>query len=221
MFDARPVWPLALFAVFTAAGECQPQVARAGAKTVVMMRMRDGVRLATELYFPAFASPPFDVVFVRTPYGKRRERSYADYFTGHGYAVAIQDVRGRFDSEGTWDIFVNERADGYDAVEWLAAQDWSTGNIGMIGSSYPGWAALWAAVEKPPHLKTVIITFTGGEPSRHHIYQNGIFYLNGLDEIHVLEGMRGGGRISNRPWHSRVDHGLPVAELDFRTYGRK
>ncbi len=214
----RLVWPAVLAALLCAAAGGRPQSVT---KQVSMMPMRDGVRLATDIYFPALGAAPYDVILARTPYGRHKEDGYARFFTGYGYVVVVQDVRGRFDSEGDWDIFVNERQDGYDTVEWLAAQQWSSGNVGMIGASYLGWAALWAAVAKPPHLRTVIANMTGGEPSRHHVYQNGMFHLGNLDGIHILEGMRGGGKISNRPWHERVDHALPVSNLDFQAYGRK
>src|SRR5690242_18886923 len=96
----------------------------------VMVPMRDGVRLATDLYFPAVdggqAPGAFPVILERTPYDKRGLGSVATakFFARHGYVCALQDVRGRFNSEGEWYAFAKEGPDGYDAVEWLGTQPW-------------------------------------------------------------------------------------------------
>jgi putative CocE/NonD family hydrolase len=90
--------------------------------------MRDGIRLATDLYFPAMAgrpvTGPFPVILERTPYNKASATNVRNglYFARRGYICAIQDVRGRFESEGEWYPFAKEAPDGYDTVEWLAAQ---------------------------------------------------------------------------------------------------
>ena len=75
-----------------------------------------------------------------------------------GYAIAIQDVRGRFNSEGEWLPFANERGDGYDAVEWAASQPWCDGGAGIYGGSYVGITALHAAASQPPHLKAAMVS---------------------------------------------------------------
>src|ERR1700733_8802662 len=93
----------------------------------VMVPMRDGVRLATDVYHPA-EEGQYPVLVHRTPYGKSTAINVAHRFFNpldavvRGYALAIQDVRGRFNSEGEWLPFTNERGDGYDAVEWAAGQ---------------------------------------------------------------------------------------------------
>jgi predicted acyl esterase len=124
-------------------------------RTGVEMRTRDGVVLSTDLYLPAGArkSP---VILIRTPYSKDLEVWSARFFARRGYAVAVQDVRGRGRSGGKWEPYVHEATDGYDAIEWLARQPWSTGKIGMIGASYLGWAQWWAASLRPPHLAAMI-----------------------------------------------------------------
>ena len=86
------------------------------------------------------------------------------YYARRGYAVAVQDCRGRFGSEGVWEPFLNEPKDGYDAIEWLAAQPWSNGKVGMIGGSYVGWVQWWAASQHPPHLVTIIPNVSPPDP---------------------------------------------------------
>ena len=132
----------------------------------VMVPMRDNVRLATDMYRPArngdLLPGPFPTILLRTPYDKTAERyvePIADFFVPRGYAVALQDVRGRHHSEGTGHYFhtANEYQgrDGYDTVEWLAAQPWSNGRVGMVGSSYPGLVQTHAALYRPPHLTAI------------------------------------------------------------------
>ena len=118
----------------------------------VMVPMRDGVRLATTVYLPS-GDGPWPVVLSRTPYS--RERSGAgrsERFVENGLAFAIQDQRGRFGSEGEYTPHENEIEDGYDSVEWAAAQPWSTGKVGMTGASALGIAAnLPNLQQRAPH----------------------------------------------------------------------
>ena len=106
--------------------------------------MRDGVKLSTDLYQPD-APGPFPVILIRTPYCNNVAAGVEDavYFAQRGYAVAIQDVRGRFDSEGDWAPFVHEAQDGYDAQEWCGTQPWSPGRSARAGRptsrSPSGW----------------------------------------------------------------------------------
>ena len=129
----------------------------------VMVPMRDGVRLATDLYFPGSgggrASGRFPVILERTPYNKASPRNVlrAKYFARRGYVCAYQDVRGRFASEGQWYAFAKEAPDGYDTVEWLGVQPFSSGNIGTMGDSYAGSDQCALATLNPPHLSTMIV----------------------------------------------------------------
>lgn len=128
----------------------------------VMIPMRDGVRLATDLYFPAEGDRPadgrFPVILERTPYDKHRLGlvATAKFFARHGYVCALQDVRGRFASEGEWYAFANEGPDGYDTVEWLGTRAWSTGKVGTIGGSYAGSDQHALANLRPPHLAAMV-----------------------------------------------------------------
>ncbi len=123
----------------------------------VRVPMRDGVTLSTDLYLPA-GDGPFAAVLSRTPYDNTlpwlvaKGRTLADA----GYAVAIQDVRGRFDSDGSYEPFRDEGPDGFDTIEWLAAQPWCSGRIGMTGRSYSGWTQWTAAVEGSDHLAAIV-----------------------------------------------------------------
>lgn len=148
----------------------------------VMVAMRDGVKLATDIFRPDDGSA-HPVLILRTPYDKSNARSsMAAVFNPvvgaeRGYVVVLQDVRGRFLSEGRWVPFVNDRADGYDTVEWAAAQPWSNGSVGIYGASYMGVTALQAAAANPPHLKAAFSYLTGGN------YHNGWAYSGGAFEL--------------------------------------
>ena len=110
----------------------------------VMVGMRDGVKLATDVYFPALdgraVGTAWPVILERTPYNKLRNDlvGVGRFFARHGYITVIQDVRGRFGSGGEWYPFALEGEDGVDTVEWIAAQPWCDGKVGTIGLSYSG-----------------------------------------------------------------------------------
>ena len=193
-----------------------------------MVAMRDGVKLATDLYLPQGAeTEKFPVILIRTPYKKEMGEMDANFYGRRGYAVAIQDCRGRFASEGRWVPFFNEARDGYDAVEWLAAQPWSTGKVGMVGGSYVGWVQLWAAVEKPPHLVTIIPNVAPPDPFYNIPYEYGSFFIFGsIWWAEILESNATGdlsgkamGRIGERRYEKILKR-LPVVELDKEIFGR-
>jgi putative CocE/NonD family hydrolase len=124
--------------------------------------MRDGVKLATDIYFPASGAGRlpgrFPVVLERTPYDKILDDrpGSARHFARHGYVAVVQDCRGRFKSEGVHVQYKNEPYDGYDTIEWIAAQRWCNGRVGTTGLSYG--AAIQGATGglHPPHLKSMI-----------------------------------------------------------------
>lgn len=124
----------------------------------VMVSMRDGVRLATDIYRPDKPGR-FPVLLQRLPYGKQiLDRVFLDptQTAQRDYVVVVQDSRGRFDSEGEWYPFHCEVNDGYDAVEWAAVQPWSNGKVGMFSGSYIGATQWLAAIAQPPHLVTMV-----------------------------------------------------------------
>ena len=133
--------------------------------TELMVPMRDGVRLATDVYLPDGDADPGPAILVRLPYDKNGEYTFmpevAAYFMRHGYRVVVQDVRGKFRSEGETLLFVNEAEDGYDTLEWITRQQWSNGVVGMWGDSYYGYTQ-WAAVSSGhPALRAFVPRVTG------------------------------------------------------------
>ncbi|MEM9388870.1 MAG: CocE/NonD family hydrolase, partial [Bacteroidota bacterium] len=109
--------------------------------TEVAVEMKDGIILKADLYAPNnLAKAP--VILIRTPYQKEGMQLIAEYFTLKGYYVVVQDVRGKYSSEGRFVPFLRERADGEATLAWLAKQPWNNGSIGLWGSSYLGYSAL-------------------------------------------------------------------------------
>lgn len=126
----------------------------------VMIGVRDGVRLAADIYRPGRDGKPaegrFPTLLIRTPYDKTGAAGEGKYYAGRGYIVVANDTRGRYASEGTWHGLRNDPSDGYDVVEWIAAQAWSDGKVGTFGTSYPGGTQHALAEMRPPHLTTMV-----------------------------------------------------------------
>ncbi|MBL5873033.1 CocE/NonD family hydrolase [Bacillus sporothermodurans] len=130
------------------------------------VEMRDGVRLATEVWLPKNlkTGTRIPTILIRTPYGRMSYGLNKLRFVQRGFAVISQDVRGREDSEGEWLPMYHEMNDGDDTLNWIASQSWSDGNVGMIGSSYSGFVQWAAAASGNPHLKAIISIVTAGTP---------------------------------------------------------
>jgi uncharacterized protein len=143
----------------------------------VEAKMRDGVILRADVYRPK-ADGQFPVLLERTPYDKYNNWGsipFANQAVARGYVVIVQDVRGRYSSEGDWYPFLHESDDGYDSVEWAAALPYSNGKVGMFGESYVGATQWLAAIAHPPHLGGIHPVVT---PSNYHdgwVYQSGAF----------------------------------------------
>jgi putative CocE/NonD family hydrolase len=146
------------------------------------VEMRDGVELATDVYRPADEEACPTIVH-RNPYDKSNAGSVAGLVLNpldavqEGFAVVVQDPRGRFKSDGEWEPFVNEADDGYDTVEWAADQPWSNGRVGMYGASYHGVTVLQAMIADPPSLEAALAYLTGAN------YHNGWTYTGGAFEL--------------------------------------
>ena len=139
--------------------------------------MSDGVRLSTDIVLPA-EHGRWPVIMIRTPYSRVNDRilGWAEMLADFGYAVVTQDVRGRGDSAGVWEPWIDEFGDGFDSVEWVAQQNWSDGQVGMLGGSYEAWVQWAAATRRPPHLKAMVTSGSPGKWFRDWPYRFGAFY---------------------------------------------
>jgi hypothetical protein len=156
-------------------------------KKSVFVPMRDGVRLSTDLYFPEGVEGPLAVVLIRTPYNKkafRKDDSEAHFFAGQGFVVAVQDKRGRYESEGLYTVSGGDGPDGYDTVDWVAKQSWSNGKVGTYGCSYLGDVQIFQAPERHPNLAAMIpqasgssIGSAGGRYRYFAVFNGGTFEL--------------------------------------------
>ena len=140
------------------------------------MKTRDGVTLRADIYRPN-SPDKFPVILIRTPYDKSVGGTVAPAYTivPRGYILIIQDVRGRYASEGEWYPFRHEQNDGYDAVEWAAALPYADGKVGMMGASYVGATQMLAAIAQPPHLTAIAPNMTASNYHDGWTYQSGAF----------------------------------------------
>ncbi|MCC6262431.1 MAG: CocE/NonD family hydrolase [Bryobacterales bacterium] len=143
-------------------------------RETVRVAMRDGVRLTTDLYLPG-SKGPWPVILVRTPYSRGEGKIVSEFFCRYGYAVAVQDTRGRFDSEGEFYPFRAERQDGEDFARWARRQPWCDGKLGGFGQSYLGYTQ-WAAASGHSMLDSIAPTFIASD-IYHGIYKGGAFGL--------------------------------------------
>lgn len=197
----------------------------------VAVPMRDGVKLYADVYRPR-REGRFPTLITRTPYGVQRDGMHEAVirFAQHGYAVVVQDTRGRYESEGAWDPFRNEANDGFDTVEWAAGQAWSNGKVGMHGGSYLGHVQWQAATMAPPHLTTIFPVLASTS-----IYHN-TFFHGGAFKLALAFGW-GAVRMPNRImnpqyWHTesyapqelkydQIVWTLPLTELDLASSGQR
>jgi hypothetical protein len=140
------------------------------------VKMRDGVTLYADIYRPK-SSGTFPVILMRTPYDKSVSWAVSPVFrmVPRGYVVIIQDVRGRYTSEGEWYPFRHEQNDGFDTVEWAAVLPYVNGKVGMIGASYVGATQMLAALAQPPHLAAIAPNMTASNYHDGWTYQGGAF----------------------------------------------
>ena len=167
----------------------------------VMLPMRDGVRLATDIYRPKDTSKKYPTIFVKTPYnfnywdvrnGVPRDMTAALTAVKRGYAYIDQNERGHFFSEGNYDILGPPRTDGYDAIKWMASQPWSNGKVGLIGcSSTAEWQMAVAALA-PPGLATIIPQGFGAGVGRvRPYYEQGNWYRGGAVQMLFIAWLSG------------------------------
>lgn len=151
-----------------------------------MVAMRDGIRLATDIYLPQ-CGDSFPVVLNRTPYGKAGIGQWAiELLLAGGYALCVQDTRGRYESEGTFAPFANEAADGADTLAWVKAQIWCSGRIAGYGMSYHGYTQYAMALD---HGNLSALTPVFGSLALDQVlYRGGVFCLSFLQWALVSHG---------------------------------
>ena len=140
----------------------------------VTMKTRDGVTLRADVYRPS-GEGTFPVLLQRTPYDKVNGTEFAYRAVARGFMVVVQDVRGRFTSDGEFYTFRNEINDGYDTIEWAAALPHSNGKVGMFGGSYVGATQMLAAISHPPHLAGICPVVTASNYHENWTWQGGAF----------------------------------------------
>ncbi|MBX3071676.1 MAG: CocE/NonD family hydrolase [Thermomicrobiales bacterium] len=167
----------------------------------VMVPMRDGVHLATDIYRPALGGEivegQFPVILGRTSYDKTTPWMWVDpvarFFTPRGYVVVLQDLRGRYKSEGFGEYYhvanPSDGKDGFDTIGWIASQPWSNGRVGMLGSSHGAMSQTTAALENPPALAAIWPDVGPTNAYHHHIRLGGAMQLHmfGAQFLHAFE----------------------------------
>jgi uncharacterized protein len=155
-----------------------------------MVPMRDGIRLATDIYRPARNGSAvigkFPVILERTPYNKDNLAVAADHYVPHGYIVVAQDVRGRYRSEGRWFPIRDDPHDGFDTAQWLGTQSWFDGHIGTMGSSYDGATQHALAIGHAPYLTAMVPRNAMSDFGRYGVRHNGAFELRFFNWVFTL-----------------------------------
>lgn len=185
----------------------------------VMMPMRDGVRLATDIYRPK-GDEKVPIIFSRTPYnfnswndGKQRTRTAQQAYevVKRGYAYVVQNERGRYYSEGTWDILGVPLTDGYDAFTWMKDQSWSNGKIGTYGcSSTAEWQMAVAALDHPSHAAMVPQGFGAGVGRVGDIMEQGNWYRGGVEQLLFFSWLYG---VEHDKFKPRIPGGATQEDL--------
>ena len=195
------------------AAQSGEELYRVKAEFDIKVPMRDGVLLSTDIYRPDTAGK-FPVLLERTPYNNF-DPATGYYFAQRGYAVVLQDVRGKYDSDGEFYPLVNEARDGYDTQEWCSSQPWSNGKVGTMGGSYVGATQWLPAILANEHLVCMFPTVAGSNYYLHWKYDGGVFALsfNTMWGI-VSVASRVGQDMAAQPidWNSLLSV-LPLREL--------
>ncbi len=208
----RKLWLIAAFCAAPLVAAQRPIVKYLS----VPVAMRDGVRLSANVFLPHERSR-LPVLLMRTPYGKGADISENSLaFVEHGYAVVVQDVRGRYESEGAFQPLTQEVRDGDDTLNWIAQQPWSNGKIGMMGGSYVGITQWKAALSGNPHLKAIFPVVSGYDDYRDRFYSTGGALKLGNRLEWMSENLRAPGY--HQDFEKYVLH-LPVRSADVAALG--
>lgn len=178
------------------------------------VEMRDGTVLLADLWRPAERDGALPILLVRTPYGRRLEEGVARTWTGRGYGVVVQAVRGRDGSEGTWVPWERELEDGHDTIDWVAHQDWCNGRIGMTGGSYLGHAQILAAASGHPSLACVVPLSPGSDGFSDVPFSGGVLHML-IGWLYLCRGpvLDTSGRFPASAHDGNLEH-LPLARID-------
>jgi len=221
--------PLVLCSLLAVAAEGQEVTVERN----VPATMRDGIVLRADIYRPK-SDGKFPVLLQRTPYDKRGGVEFGLRAAARGFVAIVQDVRGRYTSDGEWYTFKNESNDGYDTVEWAAALPYSNGKVGMWGGSYVGATQMLTAIAHPPHLAGICPVVTASNYHENWTYQGGAFeqwfdesWTSGLaqdtfnrkvdDETNAREGMWK-LPLADYPLFNFPAHGKPTATDSLAPY---
>jgi len=173
----------------------------------VMVRMRDGTRLATDIYRPAHGGRPLDgplpVVFHRTPYNKTLGEAglgYDRWFAERGYVAVDQDCRGCFNSEGDVNFLFPETEDGFDTLEWIAAQPWSNGSVGSWGCSWASWTQTAMAALGPKNLRAMVPNMSGANAHESTVRHGGAMELRFLAWAFWHSARNSQAKLKSHPW---------------------
>lgn len=185
----------------------------------VMMPMRDGIRLATDIYRPK-TTEPVPVIFSKTPYnfnswgdGEERTRTYERAYDAvkNGYAYVVQNERGRYFSEGDWDILGPPTTDGYDAFSWMKDQEWCNGKIATLGcSSTAEWQMAVAALDHPSHAAMVPQGYGAGVGRVGRFHEQGNWYRGGAQQMLFTAWLYG---VQNDEFRPRIPAGASQEDL--------
>lgn len=170
---------------------------------MIMVPMRDGIRLASRIYIPIDAEGPVPTILWRSPYNfSEKMVPNPDYSDAnlkfaldairHGYAFVMQNERGKFFSDGEWEILGRPRTDGHDTLTWIAAQTWSNGKVGTIGcSSTAEWIMGLASLKHPAHVAAVPMAAGAGIGRMGPHYEQGNFYRGGVIQLPMVAWLYG------------------------------
>jgi len=200
----------------------------------VMVPMRDGVRLACDIYYPARdgirLEGKFPAILERTPYNKGGRfhgmppYPWQPFYASRGYICISQDTRGRFASEGTWHMMTDDVADGFDTARWLVEQPWSDGGFGMIGTSYVGGTQHAMALANPPGLKALVPVDAVVDAGYFGMRNGGAWemrFTNWIFSMAAPEGSRASRDQATRSSSARVTSGVTSATCRFAKAPRR
>jgi uncharacterized protein len=190
----------------------------------VMLTMRDGVRLAADIYRPARNGAPvegkFPVLLERTPYNKENGANAANFFVPRGYVVVFQDVRGRYKSEGHWRPVSDDPDDGFDTAKWIGAQPWSDGSIGTMGSSYDAATQHALAIAHAPYVRAMIPRNAMSDFGRYGVRHNGAFELRFFNWVFTDGNAAGTPNASVAAARAAADPAAAAALVDLGNHVR-